>query len=521
MSRLALRLEREPPPPGKPVPPGSVFDNPNIPSGYTYFFQLVAHDLVFSTAFLSLSEGRLATIVNTRGTPLRLETVFSEGPAARTELYERKTDKSRFHPLLRVGPLREDGILSVGGQPVIRCERLDIVRGRCPFSNPPRATGLPEAVIGDARNDDHPLLSQLVVLFHYVHNNIVDTIAATQPLVGNPFDADHLHFLCARAATTLIYRNVIRHDLLKRLLHPAVKAAYEADPNMIRDRAVARDDRWSAPYELTHSVLRAAHGMIRPSYRFNVRSPVEEFTLKNMLLQSSDDQPDQMPLQRKWAVDWSFFFGPDAVNLSRRIRPHFDQHLADDSVFPSENGDNVPGLAYRDLLSGIDTSPWSLSGLVRTLWPTHGSLLALSPLFTQPRGGAPGGWEARIAQWLGAVPALRASDQFTARDIASLSADPPLAVFVALEAMLDPIASNGERFGVFGSIVLADILYDILRNDELIPDAFSKPLLQQMEELSRTAFPTNPNVLSFIPEIATFDDLLAFMKPRMPPFPST
>ncbi len=116
MRRLALRLEREPP------PPGGSFDNPNIPSGYTYFFQLVAHDLVHSTAFLSLSEGRLATIANTRSAPLRLETIFAEGPAARPELYERKTEKSRFHPVLRVGPLREDGSLPIGGKPTLRDE---------------------------------------------------------------------------------------------------------------------------------------------------------------------------------------------------------------------------------------------------------------------------------------------------------------------------------------------------------------------------------------------------------------
>ena len=240
MRRLALRSS------ASRRPAGGAFDNPNIPSGYTYFFQLVAHDLVNSTAFLSLSEGRLATIANTRSAPLRLETIFAEGPAARPELYERKTETSRFHPLLRVGPLREDGALVIGGSRRLRKERLDIARGICPFSNAPRETGLPEAIIGDARNDDHPLLSQLVVLFHYVHNTIVDSIAAdpAHPLAGSPFDADHLNFLCARAATTLIYRNIIRHDLLKRLLHPDVRAAYEAraesgaGPNGVR-RATA------------------------------------------------------------------------------------------------------------------------------------------------------------------------------------------------------------------------------------------------------------------------------------------
>jgi hypothetical protein len=262
--------------------------------------------------------------------------------------------------------------------------------------------------------------------------------------------------------------------------------------------------------------------MIRPSYRFNVRSPVEEFTLQNMLLQSSDDLPDQMPLQRKWAVDWSFFFGPQPANLSRRIRPHFDLHLNDPAAFPAENGDHMPGLAYRDLLSGIDTGAWSVAGLVRRLRPTHGALLDLSPLLAEPPpAGAAGSWQLPLAEWLRDQPAVRPADRLDDNDVASLSRDPPLVLYVAFEAMRDPAARGGERFGVLGSIILADVFYDILRNDPLVPRTTELALPQQMEELSRAIFESIPNVLSFIPDIATFDDLLDFMKPRMPQFPST
>jgi hypothetical protein len=260
--------------------------------------------------------------------------------------------------------------------------------------------------------------------------------------------------------------------------------------------------------------------MIRPSYKFNRRTPAEEFTLERMLLQSSDDQPTQMPLQRKWAIDWSFFFGAKPENLSRRIRPHFDQHLSAPGVFPAENGDNVPGLAYRDLLSGIDASPWSVAGLVRSLWPTHAQLLRLSPLYPAPPAtGTAGGWQAQVGAWLTNVPPLNPADAFTAADIASLSQDPPLAVFVAVEAVLDPAARGGERFGVLGSIILADVFYDILRNDPLVPGAMALALPQQMQALSRSAFPSSANLLSFIPDITTFDGLLDFMKPRMPQLP--
>jgi hypothetical protein len=174
-------------------------------------------------------------------------------------------------------------------------------------------------------------------------------------------------------------------------------------------------------------------------------------------------------------------------------------------------------------LSGIDACPWSLAGLGRRLRPTHGPLLALSPFFSDPPpAGSVGGWEAPFATWLRAVRATRPDDRFSDADIAGLSKDPPLGVFVAFEALRDPASGGGRRLGVLGSIILADVFYDILRNDQLVPRTMDLTLPQQMEELSHTIFPTSPNILSFIPDIATFDDLLDFMKPpRMPQFPST
>jgi hypothetical protein len=517
MRRLARRLEREPP------PAGGNFDNPNIPSGYTYLFQLAAHDLVHSTVLLSLAEGRLTAIANSRAVPLRLETIFGEGPAARPDLYDKSTSGSRFHPRLRVGPLRENGTLGAGGEtPVITNLEFDIARGGCPFGHDQRAKGLPEPMIGDPRNDDHPILSQLVVLFHHLHNTILGEIAAApgHPAMGSPFDTDHVNYLCARTATTLIYRTLIRRDLLARLLHPAVHDAYERGLVPVADQPVVPGTRWKAPFELTHGALRAAHTMVRPSYVFNGEGHPEEFTLRNMLLQSSDDLPAQMPLQTKWALDWTRFFGngpPMAFNYSRRIRPHYDGHLLDDLTFPSENGDGVAGLAYRDLLSGMDGMPWSVAALVAALRATHGTLLARSPLLT-PNPAQPSAkpWAAPLAAWLKAVPAYQDADTFSDAEADALSNDPPLSLFIAFEAMTDPATGGGERLGVLGSILIADVIYNVLRRDPIIQDEVMLGPSAQMAALSALIFGAAPNLLAFVPDITTFDQLLAFMKPRMP-----
>jgi hypothetical protein len=556
MGKLAKRLEREPALPS--------LDNPDIPSGYTYFLQLVAHDFVHSSAFLSLVDGNLAALANTRASVLRLETIYGNGPASRPELYEPVAGGSGvFHPQLRIGPLRRNGPVNAANpapvpqtipDPNDPAKTLvlafDLARGRCPFDQTARKDGLPEPMVGDARNDDHPILSQLVVLFHQVHNFILQTLTraaagGVNPIINSAlsFDADYTNYLCARSATILIYRNIIRRDLLKRLLHPAVFDAYNNNPDFIADQRFVPGERWRAPLELTHGVMRVAHTMIRPDYLFNRTANRSEFTFSRMLKQSSNDSPTQMPLQHFWAVDWPQFFGPDAVNKSLKLRPHYEFHVFDPQVFPAPTAEGVPGLAYRDLLSGIDDKPWSVGSLVdalremprfAALFDKQSHLLARDPANPGVRA-----WQAPLAAWLRAVPAFNANDAFTDAEIEMLAADPPIEFFAAFEAMYErrpgtpetapPGADGGRRLGVFSSVLMADVFFNILRRDNILkPDR--NPLLpfdpmmekdltlslrEQLAQLSQLIFNSNTR-LDFVPEIASFDDLLAAMKDHMP-----
>lgn len=516
MRRLAKRLEREPPPAG----PLNAIDNPTIPSGYTYFLQLVAHDIVHSSASLSLSGGRLALVNNTRSAPLRLETIFGNGPAANPKLFEPSSHGSKFHPVLRVGPLRENGLLGAGQTtPIPSKLEFDIDRATCPFGHNRSARSLAEPIIGDPRNDDQPLLGQQVVLWHHVYNAILKAInpaLGTSPFDGN-FYTDYMIYLCARSAATLIYRRLIRNDLLKRLLHPMVREIYENNIGAIRDVPIVPGRRWQAPFELTHGAFRAAHMMVRSSYIINDVGSPEEFSLTGIMQQSSAASPDQMPLQIKWAVDWKRFFGTNAINLSRRILPHYDDHLFDLAIFPSEDSTGIPGLAYRDLLSNIDGQPWSLAALVDVLRPTHGSLLDASPLLRQDATNPTlRSWQAPLVKWLSDVPAYQPADDFSASDIATLAADPPLAMFFIYEAGNDPATDGGQRLGTLASIVVADAFYNILRRDPVIADDFNLSLQASLSQLSNVIFGDGKNHLDFVPEIETFDDLLAFMSTRMP-----
>src|SRR5437879_2442918 len=55
-------------------------DNPNLPSGYTYLLQFIAHDMVNTSISLAVAGGRRFGFHNARQQPLTLETIYGGGP---------------------------------------------------------------------------------------------------------------------------------------------------------------------------------------------------------------------------------------------------------------------------------------------------------------------------------------------------------------------------------------------------------------------------------------------------------
>src|SRR5262249_28969128 len=136
--------------------------------------------------------------------------------------------------------------------------------GGCPFRDIARAqaenvTGvdrniagqrpaLTEALVADPRNDDHAIISQLTTMLALLHTGLVDLVRRGEPVssASARFGAAFRRFLCARDALTSIYHNVLRKDVMRRVLHPAIYAAYSgADPRFM-DRPAASGE-WQMP----------------------------------------------------------------------------------------------------------------------------------------------------------------------------------------------------------------------------------------------------------------------------------
>jgi hypothetical protein len=79
MRKLSARISREPNWPN---------ENPNLPSGYTYLLQFIAHDMVNTSISLAATDGRRFGFENARRQPLTLDTIYGGGPAVSPQAYE-------------------------------------------------------------------------------------------------------------------------------------------------------------------------------------------------------------------------------------------------------------------------------------------------------------------------------------------------------------------------------------------------------------------------------------------------
>src|SRR3954464_1272796 len=274
MNRLSRRMDAEIQWPSPADPSLERWENPRIPSGYTYLLQFVAHDLVHSAIPLSVAGALGAGTANARRTPLQLETLFGNGPVGSPFVYALDAPSDDRRTKLRLGRTRWKNLKGKGG-----CPFRDIARA--PAEN---VTGidrsiaghrvaLTEALVADPRNDDHAIMSQLTALFALLHNGLIDLVRSREPASGHNarLGAAYTRFLCARGAVTAIYHNIVRNDLMRRGLHPAIHAAYRgANPDFI-DRAAesTTDDGWKIPIEFSHGAFRFGHAMVRPEYQIN------------------------------------------------------------------------------------------------------------------------------------------------------------------------------------------------------------------------------------------------------------
>jgi hypothetical protein len=358
-----------------------------IAAGITYLGQFIVHDVSFVST--SRPEGAVvgAALRNLRSAALDLDSLYGRGPLDQPYLYERLDRSETAGPRLLVGH---------------RLNPADLARDTAG-----RATG--RALIGDPRNDDNLIVSQLHLAFAAFHNAVVDRLA---PDIANPQEL----FAQASAQVRRHYQWIVLHEFLRTIADPTVVDAVLAAP--CNEFCGSRGP--FVPVEFSMAAFRFGHSMVRASYGI---APGKSTTLEQMRREFTFRNPLTAGVPVGWEVDWGRFFWragarPAEANLARKIDVHVTPGLATEIGLLRAYTARVP-------------SGQCVAGALGLPRLTTSQLVAGSPATT--------------ALWWDAGLLLERT---------------PLWYYVLKEAQ---VVANGERLGPLGSRLVAEVLVNLVR----------------------------------------------------------
>ena len=273
------------------------FDGP-IPAGFTYLGQFIDHDITFDPVS-SLQRLQDPDGLRDFRTPrLDLDSLYGDGPNNNPFLYNPDVDGGKTTFLIGENEAGDD----------------DLPRNKLR----PNDHGLPRgrALIGDPRNDENIIVSQLHLLFLKFHNKVVDVVRKRFPALPG----DDL-FIEAQRVTQWHYQWLVVHDFLCRIVGKEVVDNILVDGTYPAGGGAKGRRReinllfynWQRapfmPVEFSVAAYRFGHSMIRPDYRLNsgTEREVPIFT-RGRLLHEQGDLRGFRPLPSGFTIDWSFFF---------------------------------------------------------------------------------------------------------------------------------------------------------------------------------------------------------------------
>ena len=391
LDRLAGMMHENP---GAPSP-----DNPNIPAGYTYLGQFIDHDITFDPNSDLQRMNDPEGLVNFRTPRFDLDSLYGSGPADEPFQYDEGSGAMKL--------LTGKGRHTDTGQPTADDDLPRNEQGT--------------ALIGDPRNDENIIVSQLHLAFLKLHNRFVDEVGVNQGLVGEEL------FKEAQRLTRWHYQWVVVHDFLARTVGQEVVDSILAPGGNGVPKIKLRHYRWKIqpymPVEFSVAAYRFGHSQVRPTYKIN--DPVPELPIFSPDPNAGplDDFRGFRFLPQGWTIDWSFFFDTGGPGTSRQASRAIDIRLAE-GLF------NLPGT------------------------PASEQSLALRNLKRGRALGLPSGQ--RVATAVG-VPDLT-------REELGFWEPAPLWFYILKESEL---RHNGTKIGPVGGRIVAEVLLGLLDGDPL------------------------------------------------------
>lgn len=408
---------------------GLQVNNPNSPkmtAGMTFLGQFIDHDLTFDPTSSFERQVDPEYVSNFRTPTLSLDNVYGSGPAASPHLYN-----------------AEDGL---GGIKFL-IEGLGVknVSGIAKYDLPRNSQNT--ALIGDPRNDENLVISQLHLMFLMFHNRVVDALR-----VKFPTKSPGALFAEAQENVRWHYQWIVLNEFLPSLCGEEIV------------NEILKNGRkyynWNnepfIPVEFSVAAYRFGHSQVRPTYRANFgnsseATPVPFFAkiFDHSLPFNTPDPEDLRGGKRanRRFIDWGTFFNLQDGNIrpNKLIDTKISTPLFDLLGFgPGE----VVSLASRNLLRHLT--------------------------FSLPSGQ-------RVAHAM-RIPALEADifQELKAYKV-NFEESTPLWYYILKEA---EITENGLKLGAVGANIVAEIIIGLLEGDKssfMTQNPFWKPSLPTFE----------------------------------------
>jgi hypothetical protein len=371
-------------------------DNSDIPAGFTFLGQFIDHDITFDPTSSLERQSDPEAIHNFRTPLLELDNVYGSGPSASPHLYDATTGNIKL-----------------------------LVDKDFP-NDLPRNSQL-TALIGDPRNDENVIVSQIQLAFIKFHNTVIDRLQKLGVERGRIFEE-------AQRIVRWHYQWIVLTEFLPKIVGQDVV------------NEVLKNGRkfykWNnepfIPVEFAVAAYRFGHSMIRPGYRANdvppdgFRASIFNAELDPGLPDPDDLRGGKRAPRRLCSLGLFFDTGTAGkeVQLSKRIDTRLSSPLFQLPGFPRPTlPGNPASLAQRNLLRHVTFSVPSGQRVAKAM--------RIKPLDTK---------------------------HFKDIDKLGLAHETPLWFYILREAAVE---REGRRLGPVGGRIVAEVFIGLLEGDRM------------------------------------------------------
>lgn len=278
-----------------------------LPVGLVFFGQFIDHDITLDTSShlpSTLNEHtKVREVENFRTPTLDLDCLYGQGPEAHPYLYHQREDAGAM----------PGATLIVDGHDLQRN-----IEGT--------------AIIGDPRNDENAVVSQLQYGFIRFHNAVVTRLSAQTGLSGTALWEN------ARAVVLSHYHWIVAMEFLPAIIGQQTWREIHSDGRVLFQPE--RHGAASIPIEFSAAAYRFGHSMIPGTIDYNSTPEYQQIAL-------FDSRLGRAFGGRPVAIDWTSFVG-NRAQRARRLDTTLASTLLDLPFAADERS-----LARRNLLRGL------------------------------------------------------------------------------------------------------------------------------------------------------------------------